>query len=56
MSLLLMYRNAKLEIWLLWNYEVIKAKKDYASDNDDPLRPWPSYLPPLDESEIVNLE
>lgn len=41
---------------LLTNYGVIKPKKLYDSNNDDPPRPRPSYVPPLDKSEIISSE
>ncbi|PHU04855.1 hypothetical protein BC332_25677 [Capsicum chinense] len=41
---------------LLWNYGVIKVRRGYASDNEDPPRLKPIYVPPIDKSTIAFLE
>ncbi|PHT37987.1 hypothetical protein CQW23_21560 [Capsicum baccatum] len=41
---------------LLWHYGVMKSKKGYTGDNDDPPRPKNTFLQSSDESSIVTLE
>ena len=37
---------------LLWNYEILKARNDYVSNNEDPQRPRPKKAK-IDENVVV---
>lgn len=41
---------------LLWNYGVVKIKKGYIIDNEDPPRPRLNCVPPYDDSAIVSID
>ncbi|PHU19952.1 hypothetical protein BC332_11103 [Capsicum chinense] len=41
---------------LLRNYRVVKFKKGYVSENNDPPRSRPSYVPPLEIEGIFSSE